>query len=158
MSILYLYKIKTGKVWVSAVAKNFYAYNMQVHIGKTDRTREKKQDLRVHKGMVCHMHGTGRSVTADNFFTSRDIANLLLTRNVTLLGKLRKNEPEIPALFLSGKQIFGFTNDLTLVTHVPTNKAVILLSSQHHDDTCMREEKDRKLVIIMQNNVNKSGF
>jgi hypothetical protein len=111
------------------------------------------------------VYGTGRSVTADNLFTNREIANLLLTRNVTLDGKLGNNEPEIPALFLSGKQrqvyssMFGFTDDLTLVKHVPTiNKAVILLSSQHHDERCMSEEKDRKFVFIMQNYVNKSGF
>ena len=34
------------KVWVAGVAKNFYAYNMQVYNGKTGGTREKKQDLR----------------------------------------------------------------------------------------------------------------
>jgi hypothetical protein len=86
------------------------------------------------------------------------MANLLLSRNVTLGGKLRNNEPEIPALFLIGKQrevcsstsILGFTNDQILVSHLPTkNKAVIFLSSQHHDDTFLSEEKDRKLLIIM---------
>jgi len=70
---------------------------------------------------------------------------------MTVVGTLRKNTPEIPTLFLSGKQrnvhssIFGFTNDLTLVSYVPArNKTVILLSSQHRDDTCMEEEKDHK--------------
>jgi hypothetical protein len=68
------------------------------------------------------------------------MANIFLTRNITLVGTLRANDPEIPALFLSGKQkevssIFGFTNDLTKVSHVPArNKAVILHSSKHHDD------------------------
>jgi len=111
------------------------------------------------------MYGNGRGVTVDAVFTSRELANLLLTRNVTLVSKLRKNEAEIPALFLGGKQkqlyssIFGFNNDLTLVLHVPaSNKTVILLSSQHHDDTCMGAEKDHKPEIIMQNNVTKSGF
>jgi hypothetical protein len=54
--------------------------------------------------MVCHMYGTRKGVTADNFFTSRKPANLLLTRNVTMVGTLRENKPEISALFLSGKQ------------------------------------------------------
>jgi hypothetical protein len=53
--------------------------------------------------------------------------------------------------------IFGVTNDLTLVSHVPArNKAVILLSSRHYDDTCMGEEKDHKPKIIMHNNATKS--
>jgi hypothetical protein len=50
------------------------------------------------------MYRTRRGVTADNFFTSRELANLLLSRNVALVGKLRKNEPAIPALFLGGKK------------------------------------------------------
>jgi len=55
--------------------------------------------------------------------------------------------------------IFGFRNDLTLVSHVPArNKAVILLSSRHYDDTCMGEEKDHKPKIIMHNNATKSRF
>ena len=65
---------------------------------------------------------------------------------MSLIGILRKNEPEIPALFsVENKEVssctFGFTNDLTLVPYIPArNKAVILLSSGHHDDMCMGEE------------------
>ena len=61
--------VKYGmKVWVAADKKIFYAYNMQVYTSTTDRVREKKQSLRVVKGMVCHTYGTRRGVTADNFF------------------------------------------------------------------------------------------
>ena len=81
-----------------------------------------------------------------------------------VVGIRRKNKPEIPALFLSGKQrdvhssIFDFTFDLTLVSYVSArNKTVILLSSQHHNDTCMGEEKDHKREIMMQYNAAKSG-
>ena len=47
-----------------------------------------------------------------------------MTKKMTVIGTLKKNKLQIPALFLSGKQrdvhssLFGFTNDLTLVTHV----------------------------------------
>jgi hypothetical protein len=43
---------------------------------------------------------------------------------MTVVGTLKKNKLEIPALFLNRKQrdvhssVFGFTNDLTLVSHV----------------------------------------
>jgi len=110
------------------------------------------------------MYGTGRGVTTDNFFTSCELANFLLSKTLTVVGTLSKNKPEIPTLFLSGKQrnvhssIFGFTNDLTLVSYVPARKkTLILLSSQHHDDTCMGEEKDHKPEIIMHYNATKSG-
>ena len=82
------------------------------------------------------MYGTRRGVTSDNFITSCELTNFLLSKNMTVVGTLRKNKPEISALFLSREQrnvhssFFGFTNDLTLASYVPArNKTAILLSS-----------------------------
>ena len=87
------------------------------------------------------MSGTGRGFTTGNKFTNCVRANFLLTMNMPLGGTQRNNEPEISALFLSGKQrevhsyIFIFISDQTLILNVPERtKAVILLSSQHHND------------------------
>jgi len=97
--------VKYGiKLWVAADAKTFHAYDTQVYTGKTDRARETNKSLWVVRGAVRHMYGTRRCVTADNFFTSCELANFLLTRNVTLVGTLRENKPEISSLFHSGKQ------------------------------------------------------
>ena len=119
----------------------------------------------VVKGMVCYMYGTGRGVTIHNFFTSCELANIPLNRDMILIGTLRKYQPEIPPLLLSGKQrqvcssIFSFTSDLTLVSYVPArNKLVILLLSQHHEDTCMGEEKDCNPEIMMHSDATKNGF
>jgi len=136
---------------------------IQVYTDESDVVREKKQGLRVVKDMVCHMHGTRRRITTDNFFTSCELVNFLLTKNMTVFGTLRKNKPEISTLFPSGKQtdvhssIFWSTNELTLVPYIPArNKTVILLSSQHHDDTCKGEKKDNTPEIIMHYNATKS--
>jgi hypothetical protein len=122
-------KSKPGKfgitLWVAAKAKNFYACNMQVYTGKSVGVREKKQVLRVVKDIMCHVYGIRRGVTADNFFTSCELANFLLTQNMRVVGTLRKNKPEVPALKKKKKQrdvhssIFDFTSDLTLVSYVP---------------------------------------
>jgi len=124
------------KLWVAHEAKNFYVCNMQVYTGKNDGVRKKKRGLQVVKDMVRHLYGTGRGVTTNNFFTSCELANLLLTKKMTVVGALRKNKPKIAALFLSREQrnvhssFFGFTNDLTLASYVPArNKTAILLSS-----------------------------
>jgi hypothetical protein len=81
-----------------------------------------------------------------------------------VVGTVGKNKSEIPALFLSGKprcvhsSIFGCTNELTLVSHVPVrNKTVILNALLHHDDTYMGEEKNYKPEIIMYYNATKCG-
>jgi hypothetical protein len=71
-------------VWVAVDVKNFYAYNMQVHTGKTDGARKKRQGLCVIECVVCHMYGTRRGVTADNFFKSCKLGNFLLSKNMTL--------------------------------------------------------------------------
>jgi len=88
------------------------------------------------KGTVCYTYRTGRSVAIHNFLTSCELANILLNRDMTPIGTLRKHQTEIPLLFLSGKQsqvyssIFAFTSDLTLVLYVPArDKPVILLLS-----------------------------
>jgi len=77
---------------------------MQVYNGKSGRVKEKKKGLQVLKDMVCHVYGTRRGVAIDNFFTSCELAAFLLSKNMTVVGTLRKNKPEIPALFLSRKQ------------------------------------------------------
>jgi hypothetical protein len=111
------------------------------------------------------MYGIGRSVAIHNFLTSCELANILLHRDMTPIGTLRKHQPEIPLLFLSGKQsqvyssIFGFTSDLTLVLYVPArDKPVILLLSQHHEGTCLDEERDCNQEIIIQTDATKNEF
>jgi len=56
------------------------------------------------------MYGTRKGVTADNFFAICELANLLLTKNMTVIGMLRKSEPAVPALLLSGKQREVYTS------------------------------------------------
>ena len=76
------------KLWIAANAQNFYACNMQVYTGKSDGVKDKKQGLQIVKDMVCHMYRTGRGVGADNFFTSCELADFLLTKNMTV-GRIR---------------------------------------------------------------------
>jgi hypothetical protein len=98
------------------------------------------------------MHGTGIVVTTDNFVTNCKLADFLFTKNMRLVSTVRKNKPEIQALF------FGFTSDLTLVSYASArNKTISLLSSQHHGEKCMVEEIYLKPEIIVQYNVTKSG-
>ena len=135
------------KVRVPADAKYFYAYNMQVYTNKTDGAREKKQGLWAVKD-VCHINGTGRGDTTEYFFTSYELANILVTRNMTLVDTLRER------MNLKSQHNFSVENkersvllplvlpkNRTRVSYVPErNKAAILLSSQHHEDTCQSEQ------------------
>lgn len=78
----------------------------------------------VVKDLVTPYHGSWRGITTDNFFTSVSLANYLLTKNLTLLGKtVRKNKPDTPIqLSLKGRPVessmFAFTKDLTMVSYI----------------------------------------
>ena len=69
--------------------------------------------------------GSGRHVTADNFFSSVTLARCLLGRKMTYIGTMIKNKPEIPLEMQPSRQravlssTFDFTTDMALVYYVP---------------------------------------
>ncbi|CAF3896597.1 unnamed protein product [Rotaria sp. Silwood1] len=75
---------------------------------------------------------------------------------------LRKNKSEIPMEFLPNKThevgslLFGFEDNLTLVSFVPKkNKAVLLLSSKHHDNQV--DNKTGKPIVVLNYNKTKGA-
>ncbi|KRY15672.1 PiggyBac transposable element-derived protein 4 [Trichinella patagoniensis] len=67
------------KVWTLCDAKNSYAWNMQIYPGK-----------RASAGLK------GNNITCDNFFTSQELAMQLLKKRLTILGTIKKSQPELP--------------------------------------------------------------
>ena len=91
-----------------------------------------------------------------NFFTSCELPDFLLTKNMTPVGTVKQNKAESAALFLNGEQSFFFYLCCTsyLTPYVPArNRTVIIFSWQHHD-MCMGEAQDHRLEIIMHCNDN----
>ncbi|XP_022182080.1 uncharacterized protein LOC111041934 [Myzus persicae] len=87
---------------------------------------------------------------------------LLKKHRITMVGTIRKNKREIPPNFCHtrGKIIqsnmFGFTKDMTLVSHVPKkSKIVLLLSTMHHDNAI--DSNLNKPEIITFYNMTKGG-
>ncbi|CAF1557825.1 unnamed protein product, partial [Rotaria sordida] len=151
------------KFWLCVDAESYCVLNAFPYIG-----RQPGQEKQKHIGesvvleLLKPFYGSNRNVTMDNFFTSVSLAKNLQTKNLTLIGTLRKNKPEIPIEFLSnktrevGSSLFGFEDNLTLVSFVPkNNKAVLLLSSKHHDNQV--DNKTGKPVIILDYNKTKGA-
>ena len=74
-----------------------------------------------------------------NFFTSVPVARTLLQHQLTFVGTIRKCKRQILVCMKAAKSrrtktsVFGFNDQLTMVSYVPKkNKAVILLSTMHH--------------------------
>ena len=68
-----------------------------------------------------------------------------------MVGTIRKNKPELPPQFAlqksrTGKSsIFGFTEDITLVSYVPKrNKVANLIYTMHHDDAIDVETEEKE--------------
>lgn len=129
------------KIWWSCDAETSFPLCGQVYLGKEENAaREVNQGNRVVKDVVRQLYNTGRNVTTDNFFTSIPLAKELLQYNLTIVGTLRANKPHLPAAMKASSEravessLFGFSEDLTLVSYVPKkSKAVNMLSTMHHD-------------------------
>ncbi|XP_053286688.1 piggyBac transposable element-derived protein 4-like [Pleuronectes platessa] len=90
------------KLWVACDARSSYAWKMQVYTGKPSGGRpERNLGLRVVLDLTEGL--SGRNVTCDNYFTSYELARKLLERNVTVVGTVRKNKPELPPRLLAVK-------------------------------------------------------
>ena len=90
------------------------------------------------------------------------LAQDLLNDGLTYVGSIRSNKAEISDAMNASNQrdaqssIFGFKDQLTLVSYVPSQKkAVLSLSTMHHDNRV--DGGAHKPEIILQYNQTKSG-
>ena len=148
-------------------AKMFYTLNMEIYAGKQPEGPfcVSNKPSEVVKRMAKPLFGSGRNITADNWFTDMDLIDDLKMKRLSYVGTVRKNKRQLPHEFVSVKgrkqytSMFGFLDGKTLVSYVPkANKNVILVSSLHDDnaiDPTTGEQK--KPVMITFYNSTKSG-
>lgn len=153
------------KLFMACDSDTSYMLRAKVYLGK--------EGDQVQRGLattvVCELidalpeqQRRGRNVTTDNFFTSKELADRLKDKRMTLVGTMKQNKREVPTEFKASKKraigetIFGFTQEYTLSSYVPKkNKVVLLFSSLHHDDAINIETG--KPESIMYYNSTKSG-
>lgn len=127
------------KVLVLSDAETRYMYNAYIYCGKGsdgEGLSPAEKDLAVPTQSVLKLskpiENSNRNITADNWFSSIPLMQILTTKKLTYLGTLKKNKKEIPPEFLPnkhrepGSSLYGFTKDYTLLSHVPKKcKAVV---------------------------------
>ncbi|CAJ1064646.1 uncharacterized protein LOC121561831 [Xyrichtys novacula] len=156
------------KTWVACDSKSSYAWKMQVYTGKAadadaaaGHGPEKNLGMRVVLDVTEGLRD--RNVTCDNFFTSYELGQQLLKRNMTMVGTVRKNKPELPPALLSPKgravfsSKFAFTSTTAAVSYVPKKNKNVLLVSTKHTEAEVSDRRDRKPVIILDYNRCKGG-
>lgn len=153
------------KLWMLADSETSYVYHLQVYTGRqAGQNREQNQGERVVLELTHDLKGSGRNVTADNFFTTLSLAQKLQQQKMTLLGTIRKHRREIPTELVNARgrellsSLFAFRNDATLVSYCPKKgKTVVLLSSMHTKPEIAVEQSSKKPHMILEYNTSKCG-
>ena len=105
---------------------------------------------------------SGRNVTLDRFYTSVPLAGELAAERLIVVGTLNKNrkllcdELKNPQNREPGSSMFAFRNGVTLTSHCPKPRKIVLaLSTQHQSP--MVDAKTMKPKIILYYSSNKGG-
>lgn len=155
------------KIYALVDARMFYTCNLEIYSGKQPDGPFKVQNTAsdVVKRIAEPILNTGRNLTMDNYFTSIPLAKDLLANRTTMVGTLRKNKREIPALFVNTKDrsipssVFGFRKDIVLLSYKPKpQKNVLMLSTLHSEGNIDPDSGEReKPEIITFYNLTKGG-
>jgi hypothetical protein len=130
------------KYWCLVDVQTTYLLDVNIYLGKANANTPRDKDVGQKAVLkLCEpFFNSNRCVTADNFFTSVVLAQILWTQNLLYVGTMRTNRNVIPQRFLVNKNrlaessCFAFCDYLTLTSYVPgLNKVVVLLSTMHHD-------------------------
>ncbi|CAH1995715.1 unnamed protein product [Acanthoscelides obtectus] len=157
------------KVMALTDARTRYLYNAYIYCGKdsdgfdlSDTEKLYSKPTQAVLKLAKPIFGTHRNITADNWFTSIELVNLLKSKGLTYVGTIKKNKGEIPVSFLPNKQrsigssLYGFTSDITLLSYVPKKyKAVLLVSSMHHNEGKVGESGKPEIIDFY--NLTKRG-
>ncbi|XP_031617441.1 piggyBac transposable element-derived protein 4-like [Contarinia nasturtii] len=143
------------KFWQLVCSKTCYVWKIQPYLGKAVGvdSAEKGQGARVVLDLIGGLKG--HNVTMDNFFSSYELGQKLLSKGLTMVGTMRKNKRSIPPKLLECKKVplyqstFAFTKDTTLVSYVGRkNKCTILQSTMHSSNDV--GSGDKKLPEIIE--------
>lgn len=157
------------KVMCLADAKTSYLLDAYIYTGRDSdgvglTVDEKKLSVPTQSLIrLCKtVQGTNRNITADNWFSSVEGVAELGKKKLTYVGTMKKDKKAIPEEFLPNKTrpvvstLYGFREDMTLMSFVPKkNRAVCLISSMH--DTIETNQAKNKPEIISFYNSTKAG-
>lgn len=151
------------KLWACCDSNTSYVYNIQVYTGKgANEGREINQGQRVVLDMVKGLENSGRNITCDNFFTSLNLARELDRLQLTILGTIRRNKPELPAEITESKgriqfsSKFVFQDLATVVSYCPKKGKLVILLSTTHSTASVQDSDKAKPQMIIDYNATKS--
>lgn len=151
-------------------AKTNYLYNAYIYTGRGSDgkglSEEQQKKFLIPTQAVLKLikpiQNTNKNITADNWYSSIELAQELKTKGLTYVGTLKKNKLEVPNVFLADREkaeksfMYAYQDRLTLVSYVPKqSKVVLLISTMHHGP--QTDERTGKPEIIAEYNRTKAG-
>lgn len=128
------------KIIMVCDAGSKYMLNAEPYLGKQSTPRGMPVSEYFVKKLITPYQGSNRNLTMDNWFTSIPLIDQLKNPpyNLTVIGTLRLDKPELPPCLLSkknralGDARFVFNGSTTVVSvKVKANKVVCLASTMH---------------------------
>ena len=152
------------ELWIPADSRTSYCCNAQVYLGRwNNHEREVGQGRRVVLDLLQHIEGSGRNVTADQFFTSVDLGLSLLEKGLTLLWTINPRRREVPGQLRQSQRgevhetIFGHSENIMLASYVPREIRVVIVISTMHDTHDITDQDSRLPEVIGEYNQLKGG-
>nr|XP_023012890.1 piggyBac transposable element-derived protein 4-like [Leptinotarsa decemlineata] len=149
------------KIYALVDSKTFYTYNPEIYCGKQPagpfQVSNSPSDVVLR--LVDGLERSNRNSTCDNWYSSCELRKFLLEKSITFIGILKKNKREVPVEFLPNKSraigtcLFGFQEDLTLVSYIPKQNTAIFLISTMHDNDSVDVETGKPEIILDYNRI-----
>ena len=142
------------KIYVLCDTRNFYTYNFEIYCGVQNPGPYacSNKPFDIVKRLVEPITKSNRNLTTDS------LADYVLSVGLTFSGTLRKNNAEVPPLFVNEKNnlvpvnyLFECQDHKTLVSLVTKKKKIVLVLSTVHDTDTVDEDTGKPVQIVDYN-------
>jgi hypothetical protein len=147
------------KFWILAEVLSKYCLNILPYLGK-DEERVGSLGSHVVMNLMTPYFGQGYNVTTDNFFTSCDLAQKLLSKRTSLVGTVKSNRRELPPCGIKldlHESAFYESGQMHLVRYQAKKQKVIHVLSTVHRGLSRQIDGKRKPESVLFYNENKCG-
>nr|CAI5844778.1 unnamed protein product [Callosobruchus analis] len=157
---------KYGVKLFKLCSDNGYTWNIRIYGGKERQEGNASVPTNVVLQLSKDLLDTGRTIVADNYYTSLELANILLDHRTHFVGTLRANRRGNPKDVITKKlkkgEVFGKENDRGIcVLKWKDKRDVLLLSTKHTTETVDVQRRTgivKKPVAVMDYNEAKSSI
>lgn len=138
--------------WRAVCAETCYVWKIQPNLREASAQHQQRERERAVLNLVDGLNG--HNITMDKTFTSYRLGQQLLSKNLTMNGRIKLNQRSIPPELRECKQKplyqskFAFTKDTTLVSYVEKKNKCAIYQSTLHSSSRVKSDGKRLPEII----------